>query len=111
MKRNSFSIQFSKLPDSSNVFYLDDEGNEITRAVFSKELETGYRAGLLIIPNERAIQLQYAMMTPYHKDQFELDPGFVLANFNNYLTSNDIPEHMTLEEQDDTFFIGEIEID
>lgn len=108
MMHNSFDIKYDALKGVSNIIYLNDDAKIITEAEFETELTTGYRAAILLIPVANAIQLQIAMITPYHKDHYQIDPGFVVENYNNYVRDQG-GENAVLEVGEDEFYIGEIE--
>lgn len=103
-------IKWRSIKDAFNIIFLDDNAKEISQSEFEEDLQTGYRAGMLIIPMTNAIQLQIAMMTPYHKDHYEIDPGFIVDNYNQFLINCDDAE-CALDTEEDEFYIGEIEID
>ena len=102
---NPFDVKFSAIKGAPNILYLDDQGNEITEKEFEEELKTGYRAAMLLIPVSNAVQIQVAMMTPYHKDHYQLDFGFVVENYNEYLRKQNA-DILNLDEEE--FYIGEV---
>lgn len=107
MRNNSFDVKFSALKGAPNIIYLNDDATNITEEEFEEDLKSGYRAALLIMPVTNAIQVQVGMMTPYHKDQYQIDPTFVVENYNSYL--HNIKADDVKLGDDDEFYIGEIE--
>lgn len=100
-------VKFSSLKGSPNIIYIDNDGDVITEKQFEEDLQTGYRAGIILIPVSNAIQLQVAMNTPYHKDHYQIDPGFIVENYNNYLEKQNASD-VKLVVGEDEFYIGEI---
>jgi len=103
---NLFDVKFSAIKGAPNILYLDDQANVITEQQFEEDLKAGYRAAMILIPVSNAVQIQVAMMTPYHKDHYQLDFGFVVANYNEYLRRQNAD---ILNVNEDEFYMGEIE--
>jgi hypothetical protein len=104
---NLFDVKFSAIQGAPNILYLDDDANVITEQQFEKELKAGYRGAMLLIPIANAVQLQVAMVTPYHKDHYQLDFGFVVANYNEFQRKKG--EDALLNVNENEFYMGEIE--
>lgn len=104
---NPLVVKFSLIKDAPNIIFLDESSEVVDVSVFEEELKEGYRGGIILIPVSNAIQLQVAVNTPYHKDHYGLDPGFVLEKYNDFLRkkSEDLLE---LDPERDEFLIGEI---
>ncbi|WAT23650.1 hypothetical protein O0R52_21885 (plasmid) [Bacillus halotolerans] len=102
----SYTVQFSKIKTAPNIFFLNDEAKEITYSEFEKELKTGYRAGMVVVPVSNAIQVQVGIMTPYHKDLYEIDPGYLVEKFKEFCTQLGNTEW--IPDEDHEYFLGEI---
>lgn len=102
----SYTVQFSKIKTAPNIFFLNDEAQEITYSEFEKELKTGYRAGMVVVPVSDAIQVQVGIMTPYHKDLYEIDPGYLVEKFKNFCT--ELGNTEWIPDDDHEYFLGEI---
>lgn len=100
-------VQFESIKGAPNIIYIDNDGDVITEQAFEEDLKTGYRAGIIMIPMTNAIQLQVAMNTPYHKDHYELDPGFIVENYHNYLEKQK-KSYLEVFAGEDEFYIGEV---
>lgn len=103
----SYTVQFEAIKDATNIIFLDDEANHIKVKDFEKDLQSGYRAGMIIIPVASAIQIQVAMMTPYHKEKYTIDENFLIEKFKEFCETTHrkdwIPQH------NHDYFLGEVE--
>lgn len=102
----NYSVEFNSLKDASNLVFLDDNRNELTVEQFEEELQTGYRAGIVIVPVSNAIQIQVLIMTPYHKDVYEIDPGFLVSNYEDFC--NDTGRETWIPEDQSEYLLGEV---
>lgn len=102
----SFEIKFEIIKEEKSVIFLDDNGKTLTPQEFEDELKTGYRGGMVIVPIANAVQIQMAIMTPYHKDHYQIDPGFLVENFEEYCRNNDA--ELWIPEESSDYFLGEI---
>ncbi|MCD7911082.1 hypothetical protein KC480_06020 [Bacillus velezensis] len=102
----SYTVQFKKIMEAPNIFFLNDEAQEITYSEFEKELKTGYRAGMVIVPVANAVQVQVGIMTPYHKDHYEIDPDFLVEKFKDFCLQSDNSE--LIPDEDHEYYLGEI---
>ena len=103
----SFKIKFEAIKDEKSIIFLDDEARTITAEMFEAELKTGYRAGMVIVPMANAIQVQVAMMTPYHSNLYQMDHGFLVDRFEEYCRENDA--ELWIPDEAHEYFLGEIE--
>jgi hypothetical protein len=104
---NKLEVPFRSIKGAPNIIFIDNDGDVITEEQFEEDLKTGYRAGIILIPVSNAVQLQVAMNTPYHKDHYEIDPGFIVENYNNYLDKQNASD-VKLVSGEDEFYIGEV---
>lgn len=104
---NKLEVPFHSIKGAPNIIFIDNDGDVITQEQFEEDLKTGYRAGIILIPVANAVQLQVAMNTPYHKDHYEIDPGFIVENYNNYLDKQNASD-VKLVVGEDEFYIGEV---
>lgn len=102
----SYIVPFEQIKDAPNIIFLDDDANVITPAAFEEDLKTGYRAGMIAIPVISGIQIQVAIMTPYHKDKFEIDPFFLREKYKDYCVGNG--KRDWIPENDHDYFLGEV---
>ncbi len=102
----SFIIDFKNIKDARNIIFLNNEGEILTADKFEEEIKTGYRAGMVIVPIENEVQVPVAIMTPYHKDQFHIDPGFLVHQFKNYCKR--VGKEHWIPENEYEYFLGEI---
>jgi hypothetical protein len=102
----SYAVPFEQIKDAPNVIFMDDDAKKITPAAFEEDLKTGYRAGMIIIPVISGIQIQVAMMTPYHKDQFDIDAGFLREKYKEYCLKEG--KHDWIPKENHEYFLGEV---
>jgi hypothetical protein len=77
-------IDFDTIKNEYDIIFLNDDAKEITVQEFEEDLKTGYRAGIVIVFVKGSPQVKMAMMTPYHKDQFEIDPRFLSEKYQEF---------------------------
>ncbi len=102
----SFVIDYKNIKDEESVIFLNDEGEKISSGQFEKELKTGYQAGMVIVPVKDQVQVQVAIMTPYHTDKFNMDPGFLIHQFKEYCNKEN--KNHWVPENEHEYFLGEI---
>lgn len=101
-----FAVEFHKIADGTGIIFIDEEANKVTTEEFESELKAGYQAGMLLLPLEGKLQLQVAILTPYHKDKFKLDPQFLIAKFIEFQKQDSNFDVESVNK--DRYLIGEI---
>ena len=79
-----FNVEFHKFADATGIFFIDEDATEVTTEEFESELKSGYQAGIVLLPIQGQLQFQVAVLTPYHKDKFKLDPEFLITKFKEF---------------------------
>ncbi|MCY8466422.1 hypothetical protein [Bacillus atrophaeus] len=102
----SYTVNFSKIKTAPNIFFLNEEAQEIKYDEFEEELKTGYRAGMVIVPVSNAIQIQVGIMTPYHRDLYQIDPGFLVEKFKDFCIQSG--NKQWIPDENHEYFLGEI---
>jgi hypothetical protein len=80
-------VNYSAIKESSNILYLDHQGNTLNRELFEEELSTNYRIGMITAPVSNGSQPHVLISTPYDQNQFEIDHNFLFEIYRQYLLS------------------------